>query len=342
MALLFLDSFDHYATADILEKWTGTISGAPTISAGNGRRSSASLNLGSNASVSKVLTPSGPTVISGLAYKFTSLTQRSFIGVTNGATPQMALVINIDGTISAYRGLDIPASASGTLLGTSVVALSSGIYYFLEMKFTLDDVAGVVEVRVDGVPILTLTGVDTNNAGSNAWNVFKVGSSSTHVFQIDDLYVLDGSGAAPLNTFLGDCRVDARYPTAEGASSAWTPLSGTDNALMVDETAPDDDTTYNSTSTVGATDTHVVQDAPVPGAVLYAVQLNISHKKSDTGACSLAPVVRHAGVDQVGTGFNPGTSYLYTCIPYGTNPGTGVAWTEAGFNAAEFGYKRTA
>jgi hypothetical protein len=154
--------------------------------------------------------------------------------------------------------------------------------------------------------------------------------------------VLDGSGAAPLNTFLGDCRVDARYPTAEGASSAWTPLSGTDNALMIDETAPDDDTTYNSTSTVGATDTHVVQDAPVPGAVLYGVQLCLSAKKSDAGACSLAPVVRHSGVDQVGTAFNPGTTYLYNVTPYGLNPGTGAAWTEAGFNAAEFGYRRTA
>jgi hypothetical protein len=340
MALLFMDSFDHYVTADILEKWT--VGGSPTISAGNGRRSSASLNLGSNGSVSKVLTPSGPTVISGVAYKFTSLTQRSFIGVTNGATPQMALVINTDGTISAYRGLDVGLAVGGTLLGTSVVALSSGIYYFLEVKFTLDDVAGVVEVRVNGAPILTLTGVDTNNAGSNAWTVFKVASSSSHLFQIDDLYVLDGSGAAPLNTFLGDCRVDARYPTAEGASSAWTPLSGTDNALMVDETAPDDDTTYTATPTIGATDTYVMQDAPVPGAVLYGVQLCVSQKKTDSGTCSIAPVVRHGGIDYPGTVTNPGTTYAYALTPYGMNPGTGAAWTESDFNNAEFGVKRTA
>ena len=93
--------------------------------------------------------------------------------------------------------------------------------------------------------------------------------------------MLDGSGPAPFNDFLGDVRVDARYPTAEGANSAWTPLSGTDNALMVDDPGPpytpgggpDDDTTYNSTLTVGAVDTHVIQDAPVTGAVFYGAQL---------------------------------------------------------------------
>jgi hypothetical protein len=188
---------------------------------------------------------------------------------------------------------------------------------------------------------IAVTGVNTSNTGAASWSGVSLGTSPYNS-DYDDLYVLDGSGAAPLNDFLGDCRVDARYPTAEGASSAWTPLSGTDNALMVDETAPDDDTTYNSTSTVGATDTHVVQDAPVPGAVLYGVQLCLSHKKSDAGTCSIAPVVRHSGVDQVGTAFNPGTTYVYSVTPYGLNPGTGAAWTEAGFNAAEFGYKRTA
>jgi hypothetical protein len=158
----------------------------------------------------------------------------------------------------------------------------------------------------------------------------------------DDLYVLDGSGPAPRNDFLGDCRVDVRLPTAQGNSHAWTPTPVVDNALNVDDPAPDDETTYNATTTVGATDTLVVQDAAVAGGTLFAVQLSLNQRKTDAGTCTIAPVVRHAGVDYPGAGLNPGTTYVYGVTPYNTNPGTAAAWTEADFNAAEFGYKRTA
>ena len=41
MALLFMDSFDHYVTADLLEKWNAIYQPdvAIAVSAGNGRRS---------------------------------------------------------------------------------------------------------------------------------------------------------------------------------------------------------------------------------------------------------------------------------------------------------------
>jgi hypothetical protein len=157
----------------------------------------------------------------------------------------------------------------------------------------------------------------------------------------DDFYVLDGTGPAPLNGFLGDCRVDVRLPTAAGATTGWTPSAGA-NWAAVDDAAPNADTDYVSAATSPLTDTYTIQDAPVPGALLYGVQLCASLKKSDAGTCSVAPVVRHSGVDYPGTAVNPGTAYAFAVVPYGTNPGTGAPWTEADFNAAEFGIKRTA
>jgi hypothetical protein len=43
MALRFVDSFDHYLTADLTEKWTNLIS-TPAISSGNGRRGTSALS----------------------------------------------------------------------------------------------------------------------------------------------------------------------------------------------------------------------------------------------------------------------------------------------------------
>ena len=56
-----------------------------------------------------------------------------------------------------------------------------------------------------------------------------------------------------------------RVPTGEGTTIQWTPLSGTDNALMVDETiaAHDSDTTYVSRTSTGAkSDFYALQDMP--------------------------------------------------------------------------------
>jgi len=338
-----MDSFDHYTgtVSDIVKKYAAA-SGA-TIRTTEGRRSSGAMEVGFGQSfTTKTFTPGDATAIVGFAYRCQGSLPSGvnpICAIRSGSTSQVTLAINASGVPEVYRG-----TTSGTLLGTASSGIAVSTYIFIEIKVAVHASAGTVTVRLNGANVLVLTGQNTSNSGSAAWDNVQLlenafGPSNTY---FDDLYILDGSGASPLNGLLGDCRVDARYATAEGASSAWTPLSGTDNALMVDETPPDDDATYNSTPTVGATDTFVVQDAPVPGAVLHAVQLVLSQKKSDTGTCAIAPVVRHSGVDYPGTAVNVGTSYVFGVTPYGLNPGTSAAWTEADVNAAEFGYTRTA
>ena len=358
MALLFMDSFDHYVTADQIEKWTavGTGLGASmSIAAGTGRRASGSLrfNKGANQASGtmwalKNVPASDATAVLGFAL---TIVNAATIGsglvlasIRDGATPQLTLRVNSSFTFSVVRG-----GAAGTVLDTTSVTIPFATYFYLEWKSFIHASAGTIELRINGVPVLSRTSLNTQASGLAQWTNFMLGqadnfgSASGGNEDYDDLYVLDGTGSAPFNTFLGDCRVDARYPTTENpANSAWTPLSGTDNALMVDETAPDDDSTYNSALTVGAVDTHVVQDAPVAGFAPYAAQLVLSHKKSDAGPCGIAPVVRHSGVDYVGATVAPSVAYVYAVSLYALNPGTGAAWTEAEFNAAEFGYKRTA
>jgi hypothetical protein len=342
MALLFLDSFDHYVTADLTEKWTANAS--MTINAAAGRNSSAGLRgVSATNNCSRALpAAAGGTMIVGVAVKVTSLsTHICTIAESTGA--HLQFWVPADGSIQVWRGaggVGWTGSPSGTqLAATAAGVLAQGISAHLQVKAVIHDTAGSVEIRVNGVSVLTsATTLDTRNGGTGVPNMVYLGGAN----DLDDLYVLDGTGPAPHNDFLGDCRVDARYPTAEGASSAWSPLSGTDNALMVDETAPDDDTTYNATATIGATDTHVVADAPVPGAALLGVQLSLSTKKTDSGTCTLVPIVRHGTTDVAGPAISPGLAYAYAVTPYALNPGTGAAWTEADFNAAQFGYRRTA
>jgi len=363
MSLLFIDSFDHYVTADVAEKWT-TISSSgggvvPTINATGGRRGSGSFRLSvqlgsgntAQASVTKnIFGATDATAVVGLAVAISNAatiggTGIQLVSIRDTGTAQITLRLNSNLTLSVLRG-----AHNGTVLGTTTATLSG--YGYLELKALIHASAGTVDLRLNGVSVLSLSAQNTRNTANTSWNAIAVGqidfaggtwsTSAAATVDFDDLYLLDGAGAAPWNTFLGDVRVDARYPTAEGANSAWTPLSGTDNALMVDETAPDDNTTYNSTGTVGAVDTHVVQDAPVAGATIYGVQHCLAMAKSDAGVCQIAPVIRHGSTDYVGAAIAPATTYAYGLQIAQVNPGTSAQWTEANFNAAEFGYKRTA
>lgn len=341
MAFLWTDSFDHYDTALISAKYA-TIGGSPTIVSGGGRRGSQCIRFpNATATITTAITPSGTTIVCGASVKLATLAaQTELFSVMDGATVQMSVCVKTDGAIEVRR-----STRTGTLLGTSgatglIVATTSA---FVELKALISTTVGTAEVRVNGVVVLTLTGLNNAQSAVNQWTNLKLlGSASIASLDIDDLYLLDGSGAAPLNTYLGDIRVDVCLPTAEGNTIQWTPLSGTDNALMVDEIPPNGDTDYNATAVVNNIDTLVVQNAPAVGATILAVQQSIYVKKTDSGTAQTAAVVRSGVTDYVQTTQNPTTSYSFLTQALPTDPNTAAAWTEANFNAAEFGYKRIA
>lgn len=356
MALLFMDSFDHYATADLMEKWSSVsaLSAAATLSiAAGGRRSTSGLrwfigtSSGLQGAAVRALAPADATCTMGFAILFPT---GGFIGIggvrvasiRDGSLVQLSLRVNADGTLSVLRDT--------TVLGTpSVATLPFGVATYVEWKATIHNSTGTVEVRLNGAPVLVLTSQDTQATATAQWTNIALGQAeniansvtagSSKNIDYDDVYVLDGSGAAPWNTFLGDCRVDAFLPSAAGASAQWTPSAGA-NYQCVDDNPPNDDTDSTTSSTTGHTDSFTYPDAPVAGAVIYGVQHCLNLKKLDAGTCTVAPVVRHSGTVYPGAVVSPGTSYAYGLLAQQVNPGTGAAWVEADFNAAEFGYQR--
>jgi hypothetical protein len=351
MALLFMESFDHYATADLATKWSGTTvanATVPTIGAFGRRASNGCRFTGPfedpavKSYLTKAVTPSSGFVV-GFSIKVSAAPTGSFgcaiVAMLDGATAQLAVRLRTDMTLALLRG--------STTLATSTTTLAAGVEAYIEFSGLIHSSAGAATVRINSVSAATFSG-NTQNSGSATWSTLALGMNAGSVgngqganYDVDDVYLLDQSGSAPWNTFLGDCRVDARYPTAAGATTGWTPSTGA-NWAAVDDAAPNGDTDYVSTVTVPATDTYVTQDAPVTGATIYGVQHCLSMKKLDAGACTIAPVIRHSGVDYPGANLSPGTAYAYGLQIASLNPGTGAAWTEAGFNAAEFGMKRTA
>lgn len=348
--LLFCDSFDHYATAEITQKWTsGVLTAGPnSIAIGAvGRNSTNGLRTtwadgNADVYVRKTVTPSGSTAIIGFALNASAFngvdTNNPLLEIRDSGTAQISLRINSDGTLDVVRG-----TFNGTLLGTTSSGITAGAYSYIEFKVVLHASAGTYAVRVNGSTVLSGSGANTAGAGTTTWTEVQLitdGTAGAHrdtgTWDIDDLYVCDGSGSNNTD-FLGAIRVKAIFPDGAGASTDFTPSVGA-NYENVDEASTDGDTTYNSETTVGDHDTYTFAALGIAGTV-KAVQTNLMVRSAGAGSETIAPMVRIAITDYQGTSTGVSTSYTDKMQVYEVSPATSVAWTTTEIDGAEFGIK---
>lgn len=342
MALISIDGFDHYATADISKKWT-IVGSSAAISPAAGRKGSGALtlNLGlSSGFVTKTIAP-GASFIVGFSFNPPSIAACTIAAFLDAGTTQCELRLNVDGTLSVTR--------NGTAVtgGTSTFALSANTTVYLEWKVTIADAiaAGSCVVRANGVPVITVaTGQDLKNTANASANQFRLGTAGgggPAASNFDDFYLCDLTGTTN-NDFLGDVHVDTILPNADGAHSQFTPSTGTSHFALVDEATPNT-TDYNDGLNVGDRDSYALANLPaLVSQTVYAVQVNAAVMKDDIGAKSAATMIRSGTTNADGTSVPLGTGQAYISQIFATNPSGGVAWTEASVNALEAGVVVTA
>lgn len=338
MALRFIDSFDHYASADILQKWSTTAGGtAPTIVA-SGRRSTSCLRISGAVSSGIIKTfDSQATWVIGCAMNISVAPGVAIQLITcmDAGTEHLRLRLNTDGTISVLRG-------GSTVLSTSVTPVTFGSFFYLEWKFTINDTTGSYDVRFNGASITSGTGADTRNGANSTANQIQFRGASTPGgnYDIDDVYICDGTGSAN-NDFLGDVRVDCYMPSGNGNSSQLTGSDGnsTDNYQLVDEVSQNGDTDYVYSATVNQKDTYAYTDMSHTPTSIFGLQINMTAKKDDSGTRSIAAVTRSGGTDTDGTSQALSTSYICYREVSEVDPNTAAAWTRTNLNNAEFGVK---
>lgn len=331
-----MDSFDHYAVASFGNKWSAINSGNPGGGGMAGGRSGNCIYFTRGGNAHKVLSSSQSTFIVGFA-SCAVPTIGPLVALYDNGNRKVYLQAGVSGTISAY--------SVSTLLATSAVnVLPPTGWFYIEMK-TLIAVAGTVEVRVNGVTVLSFSGNTTISGNATANTLWLVGyiGDYNELFYYDDLYLCDGSGATN-NDFLGDCRVEALFPSGAGATAAWT-RGGTDsgaNWSQVDEATPNNDTDYNKSNTIGQTDTYAMTDLVSATGIIYGVQKMNYVRKDNAGGRSVAPVLCIGGTDYVGAATSIGDSYVYTREIEEISPSTLAAFTISEVNALETGIVVTA
>lgn len=224
---------------------------------------------------------------------------------------------------------------------TSTINLVVGEWVRLDLRAFIDNSIGWAEAWVNGVKACEVLNADTqNNAESGHVGIarFSAGPSNNTRATIDDVYCTDSAGAAPYNGRLGDVRIESLVPNGNGSASQFVGSDGNsvDNYLLVDE-LPASSTDYVASGSVGDRDLYTFTNLTIPSGSVHAVQMHALAAKTDTGAASLIPVTRLAGVEHEHPALGLGTVYAYGQSTIRTVDPSGNAWTVANVNAAEFG-----
>lgn len=333
MALLFIDGgAEYYSTMS--QRWD---SGTGSRDTTNQRTGSACI---ANPSALTKTVSSGQftTFILGYALKFNRATNvdMSTLKSDNAATTHLTFRALTTGAIEVYRG-----TAGGTLLGSSAVdVVPNGSYAFIELKATLHDTTGAVDVRVNGSSVISLSNVDTKNAGTkivfDSFTLTGAGGAGQTLY-FDDIYLCNSSGSAN-NNFIGDSKVYPLRPTGAGTTTQLTPNTG-QNWAAVDDTTPDSLTTYVFSGTDDQYDTYSTTDLATSSGFIAGIQVSMFANKSETGAKSVTSVYRHGSTDYPDSDQALGTDFTYLRWLREINPATGTAYTPAEINAMESGPK---
>jgi len=340
MAVLFADGFDWYTTADLFKRWTGAPGGgaAPQI-----------VNTISRSPSGQALLSGGNSAESGTPYRsFGADYTQGVVGFAFYSTLTMsnrgALVAILDGTSEQIsvrtNGSSVPTiTRRGTVLATGSTVLAVNTWYYLELKFTIHNAAGVVELRINGASeIASTSSLNTRTTGTARWNGVGVNSANIAPFwYYDDLYVLDPTAGANTD-FLGPVQVVARYPDGNGAHSDWTPNGGS-NMGCVSEPYEDGNASFNQSSTANQVDTFTMQNVPAATGPVIAVAHHTVAAQDGGAARTIRPKYRISGTDYNGASVNTGASYAFLTEVKDVSPATSSAWTIAEVNGMETGYE---
>lgn len=297
----------------------------------------------------KVLSSSQTTVGIALRQYLTSLPTGSgserpnyiqFRDVNN--TVNVTIVINSTGALSVYRGM-----SNGTLLGTTAgPAYVANAWQHTEVKVFFSSTVGTVEIRVDGITVLTLTGLN-NVAGLAECSQFVLSPQGAGSFSgipyaticVRDLFVWDGTGSQN-NDFAGSVSVIRLAPTAD-ASFPWAASTGTTGWDILDNNPPVDATYVYAVDPPPAEAVFEFANLPADVTSVRALMTLVRAAKSDGGDGNLQVGLRSGVANDLGADRPITTAFTYWYDFSETDPATSLPWTPVAVDAAQLTLDRT-
>jgi hypothetical protein len=347
-AYQFEDGFDTYSSISSRYENSG---GSPTIGTAYRRFAPPSgipgqgLYLPSGAWCRKNMKSTQQTWIPRIAYCPLSLSSGGQAVLTcydgGASVNQVSIVVQNSGAIAAWHGWLTVASTN--LGASSPGIIQPNLFYGIECYFVVSTTVGVVQVWVNGVEVLSLTGVNTAPTNNNYATAIQVADTSNPGCYVDDLRVWDNTGAAMNAPLTYDSRIIEKLPSGAGGLAQLTPNGASANWQCCDDNPPDGDSTYVSGAASGLIDEYT---APIAGftAAPVMVGTRVYARKDDGATRSLEFGVTSGSASAASTAgaVNVGSSYAFFDGVVIDDPNTSAPWTAAAADAAGFWKEETA
>jgi hypothetical protein len=284
--------------------------------------------------------------VTGIGYRFNvaelpelesdgALVLADFRDVSN--VGHVMIVMGTDGSVFAKRGGSFGGAIGGTLLGRSDPCIAPGGYHHFECKTKIDNATGYIEVRVNQVTVLNLTGIDTQNTANAASAQVAIGQSGNALsgsvafgtFDLDDSFAWDDDATDPENTvvdFIGDKGAYWLPVNGDTATAEFTKTGSVTSYGAIDEVPPSGVDYLNTSAAAART---ILEVAALPGNVseVIAFMPVIYARKDESGPVTLRGGVISGTDEAYGPDDDPSTEYAYLRPgPKTIDPATGVAW----------------
>tara|TARA_B100000678_G_scaffold289414_1_gene299912 strand:- start:12356 stop:13384 length:1029 start_codon:yes stop_codon:yes gene_type:complete len=217
----------------------------------------------------------------------------------------------------------------------------AGTWHHIEMK--VDFTAGDIEVRVEGVPVIELTGKDIGTgpcaqvAFGNQNGVGQIQSPQWIFYK--DFVIWDGQGSEN-NDFFGNVQV-YMLDLVSDIVMPWTPSTGTTGWNLLDESPANDADYISADDTPPAACQFGLSDLPEDVTSIRGIKTFIRARKTDGGDGNLQVSMNSDGTDGNGNDRPITTIYTYWTDVFPLDPATDLPWTRFAVNEASIKVSRT-
>lgn len=339
MALLFVDGFDFWTTMPGC--WTSE-EGSLSVSGGKLTVPGTSF---SQSFIRWTFPGSYQTVIVNIRTAFaakTTFQDEPIFALFDGDSIQCTVTCNSAGQLSVFRG-----HTTGTRIGsvsTSGLTQDSTTYYDIEVKIAVAN-SGSCIINVNGDEVLNVTGDLASTANETCNNIAfgktvttAPGNNSSVIHE--HVIVMNNSGTE-MNDFIGPVQVNPHVVTADGNYTTFVANTGA-RWEAVNDTDPDDATTFISADVVGDKYTAVVDNLPAGITTVHAVAVWTRARRDDDATRAYKTLLRYAAGDQLSADDKYlGPSYGYEIATFNVSPFSSIAWTTTEVDGLEVGVQIT-
>jgi hypothetical protein len=227
-------------------------------------------------------------------------------------------------------------------------SFTNGQWYWVEHRVKLNSfTSGEFILRIDGVEIYSVTGIKTFQnfiEFANGW-VGSIHDDDSWEMYVDDEYVMFADSDSELE-WLDQSAVQPLQPNGAGDAQDWS-VVGAPNATDALDNLPYDQASYVQTSTLTGQQTVLLNFeniATSPPRTIHGLKVVFRARKQRITDSIVRPIVKIGGtVYEAGDGdYHLAAEWKEYFHIWEVSPATGLAWTAAEINAAQFGFRTPA